>query len=107
MSRHVYTLKKPAAWHKERWREALPLGNGLTGALIPTMIARTNRRFLARSGSATTFLFLSMMIGQIVVAYGTGSIADRFGIGPAMLLSSVPLAAVFFAGLGGGLLRRT
>ena len=31
MSRHIYTLKKPAGWHKELWREALPLGNGLTG----------------------------------------------------------------------------
>lgn len=38
MSRHIYTLKKPAAWYKERWREALPLGNGLTGVLIPGAI---------------------------------------------------------------------
>ena len=38
MSRHVVTMKQPAAWHKERWREALPLGNGLTGALIPGAI---------------------------------------------------------------------
>lgn len=39
MSRHVYKLKKPAAWHGEAWREALPLGNGLTGALIHGYIA--------------------------------------------------------------------
>lgn len=38
MSRHIYTLKKPAGWHKELWREALPLGNGLTGVLIPGAI---------------------------------------------------------------------
>lgn len=34
MNRHIYTLKKPAGWHKELWREALPLGNGLTGVLL-------------------------------------------------------------------------
>ena len=39
MNRHIYTLKKPASWHKETWREALPLGNGLTGVLIPGAIA--------------------------------------------------------------------
>ena len=40
MSRHIYTLKKPASWHKELWREALPLGNGLTGVLIPGAIGK-------------------------------------------------------------------
>ena len=45
MSRHVYTLKKPAAWHKERWREALPLGNGLTGALIPGAVGEETITF--------------------------------------------------------------
>ena len=45
MSRHIYTLKKPAAWHKERWREALPLGNGLTGALIPGAIGEETITF--------------------------------------------------------------
>ena len=39
MSRHIYKLKKPAAWHGEAWREALPIGNGLTGALIHGYIA--------------------------------------------------------------------
>ena len=39
MNRHIYTLKKPASWHGEPWREALPLGNGLTGVLIPGFIA--------------------------------------------------------------------
>ncbi len=39
MNRHVYTLKKPASWYGESWREALPLGNGLTGVLIPGAIA--------------------------------------------------------------------
>ncbi len=38
MSRHIYTMKTPAGWHKELWREALPLGNGLTGALVPGAI---------------------------------------------------------------------
>ncbi len=40
MSRHIYTLKKPASWHKELWRDALPLGNGLTGVLIPGAIGK-------------------------------------------------------------------
>ncbi len=39
MSRHIYTLKKPASWYGEKWREALPLGNGLTGVLIPGAVA--------------------------------------------------------------------
>ena len=39
MSRHIYTLSRPASWPHEEWREALPLGNGLTGALIPGSIA--------------------------------------------------------------------
>ena len=40
MTRHVYTIKKPASWHNELWREALPLGNGLTGVLIPGCIGK-------------------------------------------------------------------
>lgn len=39
MSRHIYTMKQPASWFGQMWREALPLGNGLTGALIPGAIA--------------------------------------------------------------------
>ena len=39
LNRHIYTLNKPASWFGEMWREALPLGNGLTGALIPGAIA--------------------------------------------------------------------
>ncbi len=38
MSRHVYTMDKPAGWYKDPGREALPLGNGLTGVLIPGAI---------------------------------------------------------------------
>ena len=45
MSRHIYTLKKPASWHKELWREALPLGNGLTGVLIPGAIGHEQITF--------------------------------------------------------------
>lgn len=45
MSRHIYTLKKPAGWHKELWREALPLGNGLTGVLIPGAIGNEQITF--------------------------------------------------------------
>ena len=45
MSRHIYTMKKPAGWHKELWREALPLGNGLTGALIPGAIGKETIQF--------------------------------------------------------------
>ena len=45
MSRHIYTLKKPAGWHREAWREALPLGNGLTGVLVPGAIAEESVTF--------------------------------------------------------------
>jgi len=45
MSRHIYTLKKPASWHKELWREALPLGNGLSGLLIPGAIGNEHLTF--------------------------------------------------------------
>ena len=45
MNRHIYTLQKPAAWHNELWREALPLGNGLTGALVTGAIAEESIQF--------------------------------------------------------------
>ena len=45
MNRHIYTLKKPAGWHREAWREALPLGNGLTGVLVPGAIAEESITF--------------------------------------------------------------
>lgn len=45
MSRHIYTMKKPAGWHKELWREALPIGNGLTGVLIPGAIGNEQLTF--------------------------------------------------------------
>ena len=55
MSRHIYTLNRPASWPHEEWREALPLGNGLTGALIPGSIAAEhitfNRHDLWHGGS--------------------------------------------------------
>lgn len=45
MSRHIYTLKKPASWMDSVWREALPLGNGLTGVLIPGFIGKEKIHF--------------------------------------------------------------
>jgi len=45
MSRHIYTLKKPASCYGELWREALPLGNGLTGVLIGGAIAEEHIQF--------------------------------------------------------------
>ena len=45
MNRHIYTLKKPAGWHKELWREALPLGNGYTGVLIPGAVGKERVQF--------------------------------------------------------------
>ncbi|MBE6724768.1 MAG: glycoside hydrolase family 95 protein [Ruminococcaceae bacterium] len=55
MSRHIYTLNRPASWPHEEWREALPLGNGLTGVLIPGSIAAEhitfNRHDLWHGGS--------------------------------------------------------
>ena len=43
--RHIYTLKRPASWYGQAWREALPLGNGLTGVLIPGAIAGESIQF--------------------------------------------------------------
>ena len=55
MSRHIFTLNRPASWPHEEWREALPLGNGLTGVLIPGSIAAEhitfNRHDLWHGGS--------------------------------------------------------
>jgi len=34
MNRNILTYKKPAAWHAEEWREALPTGNGRIGAAV-------------------------------------------------------------------------
>lgn len=45
MSRHIYTLNRPASWPHEEWREALPLGNGLTGVLMPGSIAAEHITF--------------------------------------------------------------
>ena len=45
MNRHIYTMHKPASWHGELWREALPLGNGLTGVLVPGAIADESIQF--------------------------------------------------------------
>ena len=39
MSRHIVRMKHPASWHGESWREALMLGNGLTGILVHGAIA--------------------------------------------------------------------
>ena len=38
-------MRKPASWHDELWREALPLGNGLTGVLINGAIADESIQF--------------------------------------------------------------
>ena len=45
MNRHIYTLKKPASWNKEWWKDSLLLGNGLTGALIPGGIGEEEIQF--------------------------------------------------------------
>ena len=45
MSRHVYTLSHPASWHGEIWKEALPLGNGLTGVLVSGAIGYEKLHF--------------------------------------------------------------
>lgn len=39
MNRDLYSINRPASWYGGLWREALPIGNGLTGALIPGAIA--------------------------------------------------------------------
>ena len=45
MSRHIYTLSYPASWHNEVWKEALPLGNGLTGVLVSGAIGYEKLHF--------------------------------------------------------------
>ena len=56
MSRHIVKMKHPAAWHGESWREALMLGNGLTGILVHGAIAeetiQVNRFDLWHGGNA-------------------------------------------------------
>lgn len=32
--RNVLTMKYPASWHGNMWREAIPVGNGAIGALV-------------------------------------------------------------------------
>ena len=45
MSRHLLKMKRPASWHGESWREALFLGNGLTGVLMHGAIAEETLQF--------------------------------------------------------------
>ena len=45
MNRHIYTMTRPASWYGEMWREALPLGNGYTGVLIPGSVAEESIHF--------------------------------------------------------------
>lgn len=45
MSRHIVKMKHPASWHKEMWREAMMLGNGLTGMLVHGAIAEETVQF--------------------------------------------------------------
>ncbi|MCQ2431532.1 MAG: glycoside hydrolase N-terminal domain-containing protein [Clostridia bacterium] len=44
-SRHIFTLRYPASWHGETWRDALVLGNGLTGVLVPGAIGDESIHF--------------------------------------------------------------
>ena len=74
-----------------------------TGAVIPTLVARANRRFPQNAGSATTLLFLAMMIGHTVATFFMGKLADAAGIVAAMLLSSLPLVGIFVVGKMGKL----
>ncbi|MBO4326693.1 MAG: glycoside hydrolase N-terminal domain-containing protein [Clostridia bacterium] len=45
MSRHLYTIDRPASCYGQVWREALPLGNGFTGVLIYGAIAEETVHF--------------------------------------------------------------
>lgn len=45
MNRHIIKMKHPASWHGESWREALMLGNGLTGILVHGAIAEETIQF--------------------------------------------------------------
>lgn len=38
-SRNIILLKTPASWHRDMWREGLPAGNGIIGALVYGNIA--------------------------------------------------------------------
>ncbi len=55
MNRHILKMKHPASWHNDQWREALMLGNGLTGVLMHGAIAEEriqfNRHNLWRGGN--------------------------------------------------------
>lgn len=90
MSRHIYTLKKPAGWHKELWREALPLGNGLTGALMPGMIGTEcitlNRHDLWEGGAECKIPDVSDTIRAMQDAINRGDFAsaNRENLGAAL-----------------------
>lgn len=45
MSRHTIKMKYPASWHGGMWRDALRLGNGLTGALMYGAIGEETIQF--------------------------------------------------------------
>ncbi|MBR4959680.1 MAG: glycoside hydrolase N-terminal domain-containing protein [Clostridia bacterium] len=55
MNRHLITVHHPASWHGELWRDALFLGNGLSGILMQGAIAeetiRCNRFDLWHGGN--------------------------------------------------------
>ncbi|MBR5444647.1 MAG: glycoside hydrolase N-terminal domain-containing protein [Clostridia bacterium] len=44
MNRHLITINHPASWHGELWRDALFLGNGLSGILMQGAIAEETIR---------------------------------------------------------------
>ena len=33
-SKYILQMKYPSKWWQSRWREAIPLGNGITGASV-------------------------------------------------------------------------
>ncbi|MBQ8641981.1 MAG: glycoside hydrolase N-terminal domain-containing protein [Clostridia bacterium] len=55
MNRHILKINRPASWHGELWRDALFLGNGLSGILMHGAIAeetiQCNRYNLWHGGS--------------------------------------------------------
>lgn len=90
MSRHIYTLKKPAGWHKELWREALPLGNGKSGVLIPGAVGNEqitfNRHDLWQGGTNLDIADTTDVLADMREALDRGdyAYANRENLGRAL-----------------------
>ena len=72
-----------------------------TGSMIPMLIARTNRRFPAFTGTSATVIVLFLTIGSGFAPLIMGGIADAAGMHTAMYMGGIPLLAIFIIAAAG------